>query len=162
MSNKEFVTAIDYPQPFDEYAVELCRSASRYICIMSPDLDHAAFDNSDLVDALSALARGSSQTQVRILVSNARQIVTRGHRLLQLARRLPSTVHIQELAEHPDWNSETVIIRDRDGVLYKPGGSDHNAFYEPDSRASTTRHLELFEELWRHSSQGVELRSLNL
>lgn len=162
MSNEEFVTAIDYPHPFNEYVVKLCGSASRYVCIMSPDLDNAAFDHSELVDALSALARSSRQTQVRILVSNARQLVTRGHRLLQLARRLPSTVHIQELAEHPDWSGETVVIRDRDGVLFKPGGSDHNAFYEPDSRASTLRHLELFEELWRHSSKGAELRSLQL
>lgn len=162
MSNKDFVTAIEYPHPFDDYAVELCLSASRYICIMSPDLDHAAFDNSAIVDALSALARVSRQTQVRILVSDTRKIVALGHQLLQLARRLPSTVHIQKLAEHPDWNHETVVIRDRDGVLYKPGGSEHNAFYEPDSRASTSRHLVLFEELWRHSAKDTELRTLHL
>lgn len=162
MSNKDFVTAIEYPHPFDDYAVELCLSASRYICIMSPDLDHAAFDNSAIVDALSALARVSRQTQVRILVSDTRKIVAQGHQLLQLARRLPSTVHIQKLAEHPDWNHETVVIRDRDGVLYKPGGSEHNAFYEPDSRASTSRHLVLFEELWRHSAKDTELRTLHL
>jgi len=114
------------------------------------------------VDALSALARSSRQTQVRILVSDSRQIVAHGHQLLQLARRLPSTVHIQKLAEHPDWNRETIVIRDRDGVLYKPGGSDHEAFFEPDSRASTLRHLELFDELWRHSAMDVELRSLTL
>jgi len=46
MSNNDFVAAIEYPHPFDEYAVELCRSAARYICILSPRLDHAAFDNS--------------------------------------------------------------------------------------------------------------------
>ena len=73
MSNDEFVTAIDYPQPFNEYVVALCGSASRYVCIMSPNLDNAAFDHSELVDALSALARSSRQTQIRILVSNARQ-----------------------------------------------------------------------------------------
>lgn len=159
---QEFVTGIAYPCPFDEYAVKLCASASRYISILSPRLDHAAFDNAGLVSALSALARGSRQTQVRILVSDARAIVSRGHQLLQLARRLPSTVHIQKLAEHPDWNGETLVLRDRDGVLYKPGDSEHNAFYEPDSRASAQRHLELFEELWRHSSKDTELRSLTL
>lgn len=174
MSNKEtdsandetasdgFVTAIEYPRPFDEYAVRLVRSASRYACILSPRLDHAAFDNADLVDAISALARSSRQTQVRILVSDTRALVAQGHQLLNLARRLPSVIHIQKLAEHPDWNNETIVIRDRDGVLYKPGGSDHDAFYEPDSRASTQRHLDLFEELWRFSEKSVELRSLTL
>jgi hypothetical protein len=162
MSNNEFITGIAYPQPFAAYAVALCESASRYICILSPQLDHAAFDNSELVDALSALARRSRQTQVRILISDSRPVVGRGHQLLQLARRLPSTVHIRKLEEHPNWNNETTVIRDRDGVLYKPGDSDHDAFYEPNSRASTLRHLELFDELWRLSVEDAELRTLHL
>jgi hypothetical protein len=162
MSNDEFTTGIDYPSPFDRYAISLCQGAARYICILSPQLDHAAFDNSELVDALSALARRSRQTQIRMLISDSRPIVGRGHQLLQLAHRLPSTVHLRKLAEHPDWNGQTTVIRDRNGVLYKPGGSDHQAFFEPDSRSSTLRHLQLFDELWRFSVEDAELRSLHL
>lgn len=158
----EFITGVAYPTPFDRYTVALCESAMRHLAIQSPQLDHAAFDNSALVDAISALARRSRQAQVRILVSDARSLVTRGHKLLQLARRLPSVVHIRKLAEHPQWNNETIVIRDRDGVLFKPGGSDHDAFYEPDSGASTVRHLELFDELWRYSVEDPELRSLHI
>jgi len=158
----QFVTGVQYPHPFDELAVALCASAARHICILSPHLDHQAFDNAPLADALAALARGSRQTQVRILISDSRPLVGRGHRLLQLARRAPSSVLLQKLPEHPDWRGETIVIRDHDGVLYKPGGSDHEGFYEPNSRASTQKHLELFEELWRHSAQDVELRSLSL
>ena len=157
-----FITGVAYPHPFAEMAAELCNSASRYICILSPYLDHEAFDTPELATALSALARNSRQTQVRILISDSRGLVGRGHRLLQLARRIPSSLAIQKLTEHPDWNGETIVIRDRDGVLYKPGGSGHDGFYEPDSRASTQKHLELFEELWRHSAQDTELRSLSL
>ena len=166
MSNSEagtgFITGVTYPSPFDRYAVSLCKSALRHICIQSPRLDYAAFDNSDLVDALSALARSTRQAQVRILISDSRALVGRGHQLLQLARRLPSVVQIRKLAEHPQWNNETIVIRDKNGVLYKPGGSDHDAFFEPDSRASTARHLELFDELWRYSVEDAELRSLHL
>ncbi len=162
MSNNEFASGVVYPIPFANYAVALCDQASRNICILSPQLDHAAFDYGELVDALSTLARRSRNAQVRILISDSRAVVTRGHRLLQLARRLPSTVHIRKLEEHPNWNNETVVIKDRDGVLYKPGGSAHDAFYEPDSRASTRRHLELFDELWRFSVEDAELRSLHI
>ena len=161
-STSGFLTGVEYPHPFDELAIELCQGAGRNICILSPCLEHAAFDNSGLADALSTLARRGSQTQVRILISDSRSLAGRGHRLLQLARRLPSIVHLQKIAEHPDWNGETIVIRDRDGVLYKPGGSNHEGFYEPHSRASTQRHLDLFEELWRHSVQDTELRSLTL
>lgn len=161
MSN-DFLTGVAYPHPFAELAVELCRSAARQVCILSPRLDHDAFDQAELVEALGALIRSSAQTRVRILIADSRPLVARGHRLLLLARRVPSSVRIQKLAEHPDWNGETIVIRDRDGVLFKPGGSDHEGFYEPASPASTRAHLELFEELWRHSAQDVELRSLSL
>ena len=98
-----FLTEVEYPHPFDDLAVELCQGAARNICILSPGLDHAAFDNSGLADAVSTLARRGSQSQVRILISDSRSLVGRGHRLLQLARRLPSIVHLQKLDEHPDW-----------------------------------------------------------
>jgi hypothetical protein len=161
MSN-EFLAGVAYPHPFDDLVVELCSSAAREICILSPRLDHAAFDQAELVAALGVLIRSSRQTRVRVLVADSRALVTRGHRLLSLARRLPSSVKIHKLAEHPQWNNETIVICDRDGVLYKPGDSDHDGFYEPCSRASTQRHLELFEELWRHSEQDAELRILGL
>lgn len=161
MSN-ESLSGITYPQPFSDLAVVLCSSANREVCILSPTLDHAAFDRSELVAALGVLLRSSRQTRIRILVADSRALVSRGHRLLSLARRLPSLVHIRRLAEHPQWNNETIVICDREGVLYKPGDSDHNGFYEPSSRASTQRHLELFDELWRCSEQDAELRSLSL
>lgn len=162
MSDEEFIQGVAYPHPFDDLAVALARSAARYLCILSPRLEPAAFDSEDLSAALSALARSSRQTQVRILVADTRGLVGRGHRLLELARRMPSLVQIRRLSEHPDWNNETIVIRDRDGVLYKPGGSAHDGFYEPDSRASTRQHLELFDELWRYSVQDPELRTLSV
>ena len=162
MSDNEFIQGVAYPHPFDDLAVALCQSATRYVCILSPRLDAAAFDRDALATALSALARSSRQTEVRILVADTRGLVGRGHRLLQLARRIPSLVQIRRLSDHPDWNGQTVVVRDRDGVLYKPGGSDHDGFYEPESRASTEKHLELFEELWRYSVQDPELRNLSV
>ncbi|MEM9256625.1 MAG: hypothetical protein AAGA91_14355 [Pseudomonadota bacterium] len=154
--------AVEYPHPFDELVVELVRSATRYVDILSPALDHNVFDKGEMVAALSDLARRSRQTRVRILISDARAVVGRGHRLLQLARRLPSTIIIQRLSDHPDWRGETVVTRDRDGVAYRPAGSDSNGFYEPNSRASALPHLDQFEELWRYSERDPNLRALQL
>ncbi|MBN7798807.1 GNAT family N-acetyltransferase [Parahaliea mediterranea] len=157
-----FLGGVAYPSPFNRLTLTLAESASRYLYILSPSLDFRVFDNSALEEAITALARRSRQTEIRILIADPRPLVQRGHRLLNLARRLPSKVQLRALAEHPEWRGETLVIRDRDGVLYKPGDSDKEGFYEPDSRASTQRHLELFQELWRQGTQGPELRRLNL
>jgi len=158
----DYLTGVEYPKPFDELALELCRSAAREVCILSPQLDHEVFDNPELAAALLELVRAGRQTRVRILISDSRGLSGRGHRLLALARRLPSSVVIRKLVEHPDWNGQTLVLRDRDGLLFKSGDSDHNGFCETSSPASARQHLELFEELWRYSVQDIELRTLSL
>lgn len=157
-----FEAGITYPQPFADYAVSLCRSARRELCLLSPALDHRVFDRRPLVDAISDLARDSRQSYVRILVSDWRPMVQQGHQLLALARRLPSSIQLQHLDEHPEWRGETLLLRDRSGVLWQPGGNDKTGFWEPDSRAEASRHREHFEELWRHSAPHVEFRSVPL
>lgn len=162
MSNDDTIQGVEYPSPFDELVVELAETASRYLYILSPGLDHTVFNNAGLVHALSELARRSRQTEIRILISDSRGLVARGHRLLALARRMPSSVRIQKIEHHPAWKEQTVVIRDRDGLLYKPGDSNTKAFYQPDSSAAAQPHIELFEELWRYSGEDPELRSMSL
>ena len=162
MSNEEYASGVEYPKPFDALAVSLCRSATRCIRILSPNLDPAVFNTDDLTNAVSALARHTRQTEVRILVSDTRMLFRSSHRLLGLARRLPSSVPLRSLKEHPDWNGETVVIRDHDGLLYRHGKDHSGGFYEPDSRVATQRHLEFFDVLWRLSAEDPELRSMRL
>lgn len=161
MSNDDVAGSVSYPSPFDELAVSLAQTASRYIYILSPQLDHEVFDSAELVQALSELARRSRQTEIHILVSDTRALVARGHRLLALARRLPSVVLIRKAGHHPQWKGQTVVIRDRDGFLYKAADVDKDAHYQPDSRAETQPHLELFQELWRYGTEDPELRSMS-
>ncbi|NQX88858.1 MAG: hypothetical protein HRT77_09350 [Halioglobus sp.] len=162
MLNKDHITGINYPNPFGVYAAALCNSASRYVRILSPQLDPAVFHNEQIANALKSLAKASRQTEVRILVSDTRPLISSGHPLLQLARRTPSNVMIRKLTEHPDWKDETIVIRDLDGVLFKHGNSDHDGFYEPASRAATQHFRELFDTLWRLSVEDPDLRSLNI
>ena len=162
MSDERYASAVDYPKPFDAFAVSLCRSATRCVRILSPCLDPTVFNTDGLTNAVSALARNSRQTEVRILVSDTRMLFRSSHRLLALARRLPSSVPLRTLKEHPDWNGETVVIRDHDGLLYRHGKDHSGGFYEPDSRAATQRHLDFFDALWRLSTEDPELRSMRL
>ena len=53
-----------------------------------------------------------------------------------------------------------IVIRDNDGIIYKPNDSDREGFYEPDSRASAKRFLEQFDDLWARSRPDSELRVL--
>ncbi|MEH6592662.1 MAG: hypothetical protein V7746_20515 [Halioglobus sp.] len=152
---------VAYPAPFDLMAIALCQSATRQIRILSPRLDHRAFDNTALADVLSALARRDSHSRVQLLISDSGPIVNRGHRLLSLARRVPSSIAIRKLADHPEMTGETVVLRDLDGVLFMPS-DEGPGFYEPDSRASAQTFIDKFDALWQRGAQDPEFRRLGL
>lgn len=142
--------------------VELCESASRYLYLLSPSASFRIFDSQRLAEAMAQLARRSRHTELRILIDDPGPQRLRNHWLLNLARRIPSKVRLHCIAEHPQWQGETLVLRDHDGLLYKPAESLNRVFYEANSRALTKRYLELFETLWRHSEQPTELRQLSL
>ncbi|MEE4659474.1 MAG: GNAT family N-acetyltransferase [Halieaceae bacterium] len=157
-----FITGVDYPQPFAVLAEALADTARRQIRIYSARLDHEVFDNRALASAMTRLAKRGRLSEVKILVSDARPIVSRGHRLLEISRRLSSTVSIRVLDEHPELPEATYVVRDNSGILYKPDDRARQGFYEPDSRASTTRFVDQFDRLWRWGELDPRLRSLRL
>ena len=89
-------------------------------------------------------------------------MVKRGHRLLELARRIPTSVMIQKLSDHPELPGESFVLSDDNGTLYKPLDSDRDGFYEPDDRARAKPYIDRFDDLWLKSQPDSELRVLRL
>ncbi|MCH2222557.1 MAG: hypothetical protein MK097_19870 [Dechloromonas sp.] len=141
---------------------QLCDDARRHIDILSPELEHGLFDTPEFVEQVSRLARSGPNGRIRILIQDSRAMVERGHRLLELARRLPSRIEIRKLAEHPQWNGETCVTRDTGGVLVKTATSRRSKIFELDSRPTAGRYRAQFDALWRYAESAPELRSLQL
>jgi len=156
------VVPVSYPQPFAALAIALASTARRHLDILSPALDARVFDNDTLVSAITAVVRQTRHARVRILVGDAEAVTSRGHRLLTLARRLPTSIHFRHLPEHPDWRGHSAVIRDRDGVLIAPAEDRDNGFFRIDDRAGGARHSDTFNELWQHASAHPGFRSLSL
>jgi len=81
--------------------------------------------------------------------------------LLSLSRRLPSSIEIRKLVNHPEMTGETIALRDLNGVLYMPEDGSLG-FYDPDSRASTQPFIDKFEPLWQRAKPDPEFRRLGL
>ena len=78
-------------------AIALLAQSKREILIVTPDLEHARFDNDAFINALSAFSRSSRYTVTRLLIANPSMAVTEGHRLVKLARKLSSLIDIRQL-----------------------------------------------------------------
>jgi len=159
---QEALVRVAYPRPIDQLAIALARATRRDLAILSPDLDPRLFATGDFVDVLRALIRHERQARIRIIVRDARDLARSGHALLTLARRAPSKVALRCLPEHPDWGDDSLLLRDRSGLLHLPAGPPNPGTYRPRDRARTEKALGHFETLWRAATEDPEFRALAL
>jgi len=148
---------------FSKHALQITKKARRKLYILSDTLDFTLYDNDDIESAISALARSDRHANVQILVKDIRPLVERNHRLLRLARRLPSKVMLRRLTIEPENNERAYLIGDRSLLLYKHDDKEYQGFANYQAGPEVLKIMEEFMYLWqRHSDDDVDLRNLSL
>lgn len=159
----EALGRVDYPEPFAQLVIAQARLARRELRILSPRLDHRVFHDEALFSAIRGLLRRAGrQARVCILLQDLAHIVRQGHGLVELGKRLPTGIELRHLPEHPEWDGDTLVLRDRDSVLSQPAGERTTGFYRPGDRARCETALTRFDSLWRSGRIAPELRALSL
>ena len=136
--------------------------AARDIAILSPMLDHQLFDQDAIVDAISELARRAARSRVRIVIMSNKLIVDRGHRLLDLARRLDDKIQIRLLSEEITADTSTFVCVDRDSYWLLPTTEEFHGVYDLVNPVTARRLRDAFEQAWEKSKSDPELRVLRL
>ncbi len=148
---------------YPDHVVAMASQVTRRICIFSQDFDSAVLDHDNVVDTISQFARGHARVaQVHILVQRPETAIRQGHRLVELARRLPSFVQIHRPAEQHRNVADAFITFDSNGYLHRELGDrpEGSGCY-----ADSLRTLELvrkFDELWAMSEVESEFRRLGI
>ena len=135
--------------------------AHRQLAILSPGLEGALFATPSFVASVSELARRAAATHVRILVEDPRAIAEAAHRLLELARRLPSKIEIRRLPDddveaHPG----TFVVADEEAYWMVPDRDAFAGVSNTYDRVEARRLVELFDRLFARSVDDPELRLL--
>ncbi|EWC40351.1 hypothetical protein [Stutzerimonas stutzeri] len=150
------------PSEVRRHALAMLQQATRTLCIYSPDLEPWLYHHSSVQQACTRLLLAHPRNQLRILVGDPTRAVKEGHYLLQLARRLTSSVHIRKL--NPDFpgQSDTYLIADDCALLERPSAEqyDGHAWYRDLARVRG-RQAE-FDKAWAHGLSDANLRSFLL
>lgn len=156
------------PQPFAGFTEctralqEVIESANRRLLILSPYLDHELFDKEPVIAALSALARSAPRVEIRILIFDSKPIVDRGHRIVELARRLDEKIKIQVLPESPGAQTSSYVCADLDGYWLLPAYDKHDGVADLANPVTCKRLSQVFDIAWAKSIVDTELRTLRL
>jgi len=154
--------------PFDsEYecrtaACNLLANARRTVVLLSCSLDPQLFASEPCIASVSALARRSRHTRIRILVDDTKAIAASGHALLELARRLPSKVLIRRLPGDRDPPKNSYMVVDGEAVWMLPDQDAYVGWVNQHDRVEARRLSDEFMWLFERSTEDPELRLLSL
>jgi hypothetical protein len=144
------------------HALALLQQAQRSLCIYSADLEPWLYHHSSMQAACTIFLLASPRNQLRILLRDVSRAVKDGHRLLALARKLPSNCHIRKL--NPDYPNEVsnFLLADSCALLVRPEPSQYAGYACYQEPASARLRQAQFEQAWNTSISDADLRSFLL
>lgn len=142
--------------------VECLQEPLRTVQIYSQHLDHALFDKLAVVEALSAFVRRGPPAQLQILIHSSQLMISRGHRLLELARRMDSKIQIRRVPEDQATDLHTSVVWDERGYWLMPDFREYEGLANLYDPVQASRLAERFDYLWHKGIEDPELRVLRL
>ena len=141
---------------------QMISQASQSVCIWSPALDHRLFHNEDLKQALSKLARKNRYTKIEILIYDSHRIVKNSHAILEIYRRLPSSISIKIV--HPDFRvtNEEFVLVDNAGVILRQDVERYEGFANYRDISENNRLARKFKAAWETGLIDPNFRQLKI
>ncbi|MCO6441215.1 MAG: hypothetical protein J5I81_09035 [Nitrococcus mobilis] len=156
-------STLDSLDAVQQATVELTMSARRELHLYSPDLEPRLYDYPPFLSALRALAvSGGRAARIHILVRDSAPAVSRGHRLIELARQLTSFIEIRRLAEDSRERLDAFLVVDRRAVVHRLHWTSYQGTASPDDPVLARALVKEFDALWETASSDPELRRLHL
>lgn len=156
------VVEISGAEQLSAFALAMAGHCSRSLAIVSRHLDPLIYDRPEFVEAVRQLAVTSHHARIRIVIADAKTVVTRGHRLLELARQLPTFIAIRKFGPAHESFNEAWLLADDDSYIRRRHADRHDGIACVRDRRTTRELLRQFDEIWNGALPDPELRRLSL
>lgn len=143
-------------------AAQLAANARRSLALFTRDLEQAIYDTEGFLNAVRQLALRSRYARIRIVVIDSTPAIKGGHRLIELARKLSSYIELRRPSEEHAKLSDTFLISDDTGLLYRPVASRYEGFADPQNAFEARARLHGFDDIWEQAESEPEFRRLGL
>jgi len=153
---------IDSSEENQSLVLELVSQASKTIDIFTRDMAARIYDNSKFIAALRDLIVRNDKTRVRMLVIDPDNSVKHGHRIIELTRRLSSSIEIRRV--HVDYraDSQSYLIADGRGLLHRKLATRFEAVVNFNNPLLAREKLNHFNEVWEQSQPVLDFNRLHI
>lgn len=150
------------PEDLKQLTSKMVAQATNKVRLLSHHLNKEIYDYEPIREALSKLARTNSRSVIELLIVDEHSVVVSSPRLLELARRLPSSIHLKVINKAYPYDSSAMMLVDRCGVIFQKENSIFEGFANFNSPSRNKQLTEQFDQLWSHATESQELRQLRL
>ena len=140
----------------------MTQQAVRSVKIFTQELDHELYDQVEFIKIASAICRQRRNCNITILLKNADKCARLGHRLVELQKRVPSSIEIRSVPQEYDQMNDEFLIVDDIGMVKRFALGYMRGHCEFRSIPDAVKNARLFNEIWERSSPCQELRRLSL
>jgi hypothetical protein len=145
-----------------EVSCLLAEQARQRLWLSTQALDPGLYDNSRFAEAVRRLATSGRYAQIRILVRDPAAAARMGHRLIDLAQRLPSFIELRRpAADHAD-STEAFLLADGSGYAYRTQADRYEAQVDFRAPPRVQELAKLFTQMWEQAQPDQNLRRLHL
>jgi GNAT superfamily N-acetyltransferase len=141
--------------------LQVIAEVRRELCIYSRDLDPAVLNTNALLEALRALCLRPGAS-IRLLLQDSSRAVKDGHRLIELARRLPSSIEFRCPQAEDLQYTGAFVLNDNFGFLARSFGDRFECEGDLYHIAENARLKRYFGEVWERARVASEFRRLSL
>jgi hypothetical protein len=146
----------------DNYAVTLAmlRQTRRTVSIFSRQLDGRLYDKNDFITLTGQLASRQPRVRIRILLKDVEPLVSHGHRIIELSRRLSSSIHIRLVHENYKEYNQAFMLFDERGVIRRQLADRYEGTASFNDPLAARTLGAFFDEVWEISQPDPNLRRL--
>lgn len=141
----------------------LAKQARRELRLLTPDLEPILYDQAPFLEQVSRLAiERRGQLPVRILLIDAEPVLRRGHRLVELSRKLSSALQIRAVPEEFTAQCDHYLLADDRGYCLRRYAAPRNMLLDFNDAAAVRRMQRGFDKIWEQGAIHPDLRRLHL
>ena len=141
---------------------KLASSAVLEIKIISRCLNHQIFDRSDIVEAFSKFIRKNRNASVRIILFDNTNVIKDGHRLINLADRVPSKIAIRKFPKQYAYYNESLVTVDGKGFIHNPQSDRYEGSVSFSDHIRCAELDKIFTDHWHQSETSPDLRRVSI
>jgi hypothetical protein len=157
--------AVSGPEAIATVRLQLLAAARYKLSILLPTLLPGILSDPAELAELRRIAMAGRGAEIRIVLGNPAAALRMGHRLLDLAQRVPSVLRIRtptEEEQSTETETSSWLLNDTGGYVFLPDAERWEGRAALKDGPGQAPLLLRFEQIWERASPATQLQALDL